>query len=163
MAVTIVSDVFHLVHLVFAAVWAGSVFYVAFVLLPLARDGAFTSTKPLEVASGKLKTISRVSSVVLLATGGHLAGDRYTIGSSGGQDLFASTNGQLVLVMLVLWLALAGLIEVGAKRFEAGLDGKKLREPARETLPLFRAAALVAIALFVVGGLITTGTAVRYL
>ncbi len=162
MVVTVVSDVFHLVHLVFAAVWAGSVFYVAFVLLPLARDGAFTSTKPLEVASGKLKTISRVSSLVLLATGGHLAGNRYTVGG-GGQDLFASTNGRLVLVMLVLWLALAGLIEVGAKRFEAGLSGKKLREPARETLPLFRAAAVVGVALFVVGGLITTGTAVRYL
>ncbi len=142
------------IHLIFAALWAGSVCYVAAVVLPLARDGAFNTTKPLEVISGKLTMLSRVSALLLLVTGGHLAGTGYT-----AESLFNTLNGQLVLVMVVLWAMLAGLIEVGAKRFEAGLNGKKLREPAGDALPLYRAAAVVSIALLVVSGLITSNVA----
>ena len=138
------------VHLVFAAIWAGSVFYVAFVILPLARDGAFNSTKPLEVISGKLTTISRVSALVLLLSGGHLAGTGYTADS-----LFETTNGQLVLAMVALWAILAALVEIGAKRLESGLNGKKLREPADDVLSLYRVAAIVGILLFVVAGSIS--------
>ncbi|ELY53267.1 CopD family protein [Natronolimnohabitans innermongolicus] len=138
------------VHLVFAAIWAGSVFYVAFVILPLARDGAFNSTKPLEVISGKLTTISRVSALVLLLSGGHLAGTGYTADS-----LFETTNGQLVLAMVALWAILAALVEIGAKRLESGLNGKKLREPADDVLSLYRVAAVVGILLFVVAGSIS--------
>lgn len=141
-------------HLVFAALWAGSVFYVAFVVLPLARDGAFNTTKPLEAIAGKLTTISRVSALVLLFSGGHLAGQRYT-----SERLFESTNGHLVLGMVVLWALLAGLVEIGGKRLETGLNGKKLREPAADALPVYRAGAVVAIALLVVGGAITTNAA----
>ncbi|APX98037.1 CopD family protein [Natronorubrum daqingense] len=139
-------------HLVFAAIWAGSVFYVAFVILPLARDGAFNSTKPLEVISSKLTTISRISALLLLLSGGHLAGTGYT-----SESLFNTTNGQLVLAMVALWAVLAALVEIGAKRLESGLNGKKLREPAGDALSIYRAAAVVAIALLVIGGMITTG------
>ena len=142
------------IHLLFSAIWAGSVFYVAFVVLPLARDGAFNTTTPLERISGTLTTITRVSALVLLLTGGHLAGTRYTADS-----LLNTVNGQLVVLMVVLWLVFAGLIEVGAKRFEAGLKGKKLREPAADVLPLYRAAAIVGLALLVVAGAITTNLA----
>ena len=142
------------VHLIFAGIWAGSVFYVAFVVLPLARDGAFNTTKPLEAISGKLTTISRVSALVLLLSGGHLAGQRYT-----SKTLFESTNGHLVLGMVVLWALLAGLVEIGAKRLETGLNGKKLREPAANALPVYRAGAIVAIGLLIVGGAITSNAA----
>ncbi|ELY94122.1 hypothetical protein [Natrialba taiwanensis] len=141
-------------HLVFGALWAGSVFYVAFVVLPLARDGEFNTTKPLEAIAGKLTTISRVSALVLLLTGGHLAQARYT-----SESLFGSTRGHLVLLMVALWLLLATLVEIGSKRLESGLNGKKLREPAADALGLYRAAALVGIALLVVGGAITTNLA----
>ncbi|WP_254766663.1 copper resistance protein CopD [Salinilacihabitans rarus] len=142
------------IHLVFAALWAGSVFYVAFVVLPLARDGAFNTTKPLETLSAKLTSISRVSAAAVFLTGGHLAGTGYTIDGDGG-SLLNTTNGRLVLAMLALWLVLAALVEIGAKRFETGLNGKKLREPARDALPVLRAAAVVAVALLVVAGLIS--------
>ncbi|OIB58359.1 copper resistance protein CopD [Natrialba sp. SSL1] len=141
-------------HLVFAAIWAGSVFYVAFVVLPLARDGEFNSTAPLEVISSKLTTISRVSALVLLLTGSHLAAERYT-----SESLFGSIDGQLVLAMVGLWLVLAALVEIGSKRLESGLNGKKLREPAANALGLYRLAAVVAIALLVVAGAITTNFA----
>ncbi len=139
-------------HLIFAAIWAGSVFFVAFVVVPLARDGAFNTTAPLETISTKLTTISRLSSLVLLLSGGHLAGTAYT-----SESLFSTFNGQLVLLMVALWLALTALVEIAAKRFESGLNGKKLREPARDALPLFRAAAVVGVALFVVAGALSGG------
>ena len=141
-------------HFVFAAVWAGSVCYVALVVLPLARDGAFNTTKPLEELSTKLTTISRASALVLLATGAYLAHVLYTF-DGPGQGLFTSTNGHLVLLKVVLWLALMGLVEAGAKRFESGLNGKKIREPANDVLPLFRAAAVTAVLLMVAAGLIS--------
>mgnify|MGYP000197524144 CR=1 FL=1 len=141
-------------HVVFAALWAGSVCFVAAVVLPLARDGAFNTTRPLEVISGKLTTVSRASSLVLFLSGSHLAGTTYT-----AEGLFGTTNGRLVLAMVALWLALTALVEIGAKRFEAGLTGKKIREPAREALPVFWAAAVVAIGLLVVAGLISANVA----
>lgn len=141
-------------HLLFAALWAGSVCFVAFVVLPLARDGQFNTTKPLEAISGKLTLISRTSALVLLLSGGHLAGRQYTVGSLTG-----SINGQLVLLMVGLWFVLAALVEVGAKRLESGLNGKKLREPADEALGIYRLAGVVAIALLVVGGAITSNVA----
>ena len=141
-------------HLIFAAIWAGSVFYVAFVVLPLARDGEFNSTAPLEVISGKLTTITRVSALVLLLTGVYLGWTFYTVDS-----LIETTNGQFVIAKVVLWLVLSGLVEVGASRFESGLNGKKLREPAANVLGLYRLAAVVAIALLVLSGAINSGLA----
>ncbi|WP_226480595.1 copper resistance protein CopD [Natrinema amylolyticum] len=137
-------------HLVFAALWAGSVCFVAAVIVPLARDGAFNTTQPLEVISGKLTSVSRVSSLVLLLSGGHLAGNIYTT-----ETLFGEIGGRLVLLMVALWLVLTALVEIGAKRFETGLTGKKIREPARDALPVFRAAAVAAIALLIVAGLLS--------
>ena len=141
-------------HVVFAALWAGSVCFVAAVVLPLARDGAFNTTRPLEVISGKLTTISRVSSLVLFLSGSHLAGTTYT-----AERLFGSINGWLVLAMVGLWLVLTALVEIGAKRFEAGLTGKKIREPAREAMPVFWAGAVAAVGLLIVAGLLSANVA----
>lgn len=141
-------------HLVFAALWVGSVCYVAFVVLPLAWDGAFKTTAPLGGLSGKLTTISRVSALALLLSGGHMAGAGYT-----AESLRSTLEGRLVLLMVGLWLVMAALVEVGAKRFEAGLDDRKLREPARDALPLFRGAAAAGIALLVVAGLLSADVA----
>lgn len=149
-------------HLVFAAVWAGSVVYVALVVLPLARDGAFDTTRPLEALAGKLTTISRVSAVVLLLSGGHLAANAYSVGGGSRPALFGSTNGRLVVAMVVLWLALTALVEIGGKRLQAGLDARKLRGPARDALPVYRAATAVAVGLLLVGGAITTNAVGRF-
>ena len=141
-------------HLVFAALWAGSVWYVAFVVIPLAGDGAFRTTEPLVAFTDRLRTISRVSALVLLLTGGHLAASGYTADS-----LVETTNGQLVLVMTGLWLALTAVVEVATARLDDGLSSKKLREPARTTRPLFLLAAALALGLLVVAGAITADAA----
>lgn len=141
-------------HLVFAALWIGSVFFVAFAVVPLARDGAFKTTDPLVTISRRLKLISRVSALVLFLSGSHMAGTGYTV-----ESLHSTLRGQLVLLMLGLWFVLAALVEIGASRFESGLNGKMLRQPARDALPFFRAAAVVGLALLVVAGLLSGNVA----
>jgi putative copper export protein len=136
------------IHLLFAGLWAGTVLFVARGLLPVARAGDIDAA-PLQTLIGRFRTGSRVASLVLFVTGGHLAGSRYTV-----ESLFGSTRGYLVVAMVVLWLVLTGLIEVGAGRLLDGLDDRKVRAPARSTAPMFAAAAAAAVALLLVGGVL---------
>ncbi len=137
-------------HLLFAAVWVGSVAFVALVVLPLARGGGLNAT-PLGALVARLRTVSRASAVVLLLSGGHMAATAYTV-----ESLFGSGRGHLVLAMVALWFALAALVEVGGARVEDGTDDKKVREPAREARPLFLAATVVGVLLLFDAAALTT-------
>ena len=141
-----------IVHLVFAGVWAGAVVFAALVVVPLARDGAFAASRPIRRLSSRLVWISRLSAVVLLLTGGHLAAADYT-----AESLTGTLEGQLVLVMTGLWVVLIGLVEAGTSRLDRGLEAGRRREPAAAVEPLFWAAAGVAVGLLVVAGLLTGG------
>jgi uncharacterized membrane protein len=136
------------VHLLFAGLWAGSVLFVARGVLPAARDGDINAA-PLRSLIGRFQTWSRASSVALLLTGGHLAGTRYTT-----ESLFGTVSGYLVVAMVVLWLVMTGLIEVGAGRLADGLDERKVREPARAATPFLTAAAVAGIVLLAIGGVL---------
>lgn len=140
------------VHLAFAGIWAGSVVFVAAAVLPAARADT-AAAEPLATLTGRLVTISRISALALLVSGGHMAGTFYTVGSLTG-----TTRGHLVLGMVVLWFVLAALVEVGARRLADGLDGG-VRGAARDGRPFFLAAAVVAILLLVDGGLLAGGVA----
>ncbi|WP_251341497.1 CopD family protein [Haloplanus halophilus] len=136
------------IHLLFAGLWAGSVLFVARGLVPEARDGNLDAT-PLRSLVGRFRTWSRVSSLALFLTGGHLAGTRYT-----AETLLGSTRGYLVVAMVVLWVVLTGLVEVGSGRLIDGLDERKVRDPARRAAPFLTAAAVAAVGLLVLGGVL---------
>jgi uncharacterized membrane protein len=138
------------IHQVFAAVWVGSIVFMTFAVLPMAKDGLL-DPESVERASGTLKKITRVSALLLLLTGGHLAGSYYT-----GESLLGTTSGYLVLAMVALWLILTGLLEVTASRLEDGLQAKRVRAPAHETQTWYRAASVIGIALLVVAGLLSS-------
>jgi len=137
-----------IVHMAFAGLWTGSVLYFVGAVLPLARDGELNAT-PLTALTDRLTTISRVSAVLLFLTGSHIAARRYTI-----ERLTGDPNGHLVLTMVALWLVLTALVEIGASRFGDGLAERKVREPARNVHTIFRLAAVVAIGLLIVAGLL---------
>jgi len=136
------------IHLVFAGVWAGSVLFVARGVMPAARNGELDA-EPLRGLIGRFRTWSRVSALALFLTGGHLAGTRYT-----AETLLGTTRGYLVVAMVVLWLVLAALVEVGSGRLDDGLNERKVRDPARAATPLFTAAAVAAVALLAIGGVL---------
>lgn len=137
------------IHSSVAALWVGAVLFVTLVVLPVARDGDLNAA-PLERIVGRLVTLSRLSALVLLLTGGHLAAAGYTATS-----LTSTVRGYLVLAMLVLWLVLAGLVEVSSSRLRGDLREKRVRAPARDALRWFTAASVVALLLLVDAGLLT--------
>ncbi|KYH25485.1 hypothetical protein HAPAU_21570 [Halalkalicoccus paucihalophilus] len=144
------------IHLGFAGLWVGSVVFLTVAVLPLARDGAFDAA-PLETVTSRLQWISRISALALFASGGHLAGTRYTVDSLTG-----SAPGYLVLTMLALWFLLALLVELGSKRLVGGFADRKVRQPAREARPYFLAASLVGVLLFLDAGLLSVPTAIPF-
>ena len=125
------TTVSKVIHLSFAAFWTGSVLFAVVVHPTL--DAASVRT-----VLGRLVTVSRASSVVLLLTGAHLAGVLY------GGALF-SGRGYYVLAMVVLWLALTALVEVAAARVDSA--------PTRSARAL-QTAAVVAVFLLLDAGVL---------
>lgn len=147
----VVDTLMTTLHVLVGALWVGSVVFVAGVILPAATGGALDAG-PLETIADRLVYLSRGASVVMLLTGGHLAGTGYTIGSLTG-----TSRGHLVLAMLVLWLVFAALVEIGRSRLVDGLQEKRVRAPASAATGVFRAAALVGVLLLVDAGLLSSG------
>ena len=139
------------IHVAFAGLWTGTVLFVVLAVLPLARNGTLNAT-PLASITGRLKTVSRLSAVLLFLTGGHLAGSLYTV-----ERLTGTTRGYAVLAMIGLWLALAALVEIGAGKLTDGTEADKVRTPAAEATPYLQAAALVAVLLLLDAGALAGG------
>lgn len=137
------------VHSLFAGVWTGSVLFLTFAVLPLARNGTLNAA-PLSAVAGKIKLVSRTSALLLFVTGGHMAAQRHT-----GETLFGTEAGWLVLAMVTFWFLLMATVELGAKRLTDGTDRDKVREPATAARPFFLAASLFAASLLVLAGLIS--------
>lgn len=135
-------------HLVFAGVWTGSVVFVTLGVVPTAASGD-ANAAPLATLTDRLKLLSRTSAVFLLVTGAYLAVTRYP-----GSALVDTTRGNFVLAMVVLWFLLAALVEVGARKLGDGFARQKVRTPAREARPFFRAGSFVAVLALVDAGII---------
>ncbi|WP_436935314.1 hypothetical protein [Halovenus marina] len=144
-----IEVVAYVLHSLFAGLWTGSVVFVTLTVLPLAREGDLTAAA-LERITGKLKTVSRTSALVLFLTGSHMAAQRYT-----GESLTGTDGGNLVLAMVLFWFLLAATVEMGAKRLADGTGRDKVREPAREARQLFLAASILALGLLTVAGLLS--------
>jgi len=136
------------IHLLFAGAWTGSVLFLTYGVLPTARAGDI-GLDPFADITSRLLTLSRASALVMFLTGGHLAGVRYTVDS-----LTSTTRGYLVIAMLVLWLALAALVEIGMSRVTDGLRERKVRTPAEKGRPFFLGASVVAILLLLNAGIL---------
>jgi uncharacterized membrane protein len=147
------NAVIYAAHLLVGALWTGSVLFAAAAVLPTARAGE-VRPEPLAAVFGRLTTLSRASAVVMLLTGGHMAAQLYTF-----ETLTGSPRGHLVLAMTLLWLVMAGLVEVGNARMSDGLDAKKVRSPAREAGRFYRGAGVVAVLLLVDAGLLAANSA----
>ena len=144
----VVDTAMYTVHTAFAALWSGSVLFVVAAVLPLAMD-ADVSPEAFGSVVSKLQWVTRVSALLMLMTGGHLAGAGYTV-----ESLTGSPRGYLVLTMVALWLGLAATVEVGSARAQRGVDDRKIREPARDARPFYLTAAVLAVGLLVVSGLL---------
>lgn len=137
----VIDTAMRTLHLAFGALWTGSVLLFVFGVLP-----TITDTDRLAAVAAREVQLSRLSVLVTFVTGGHLAGRYYT-----AETLFGTTRGYLVLAMLVSWLVLAALVEIGAGRLEDG--------DTDAGTTLFRAGGVVAVVLLLFGGLLASGVA----
>ena len=137
------------VHVVFGAIWTGSVLFVALGVLPVALQGD-AGVDLLEHAIDRLTTVSRLSATVLLLTGLWQLSYLYP----GVDALTAAPRGHLVLTMIALWILMAGLVEVGASRARDSLAERKVRTPAADARPFLYAASLVAVLVLLDAGLL---------
>ncbi|MFC6733387.1 MULTISPECIES: hypothetical protein [unclassified Haladaptatus] len=135
-------------HMLFAGLWVGGTLFFVGIVLPAARAGQM-STDGLKWIAGRFTTITTASILLLLITGGHLAGTFYTF-----EGLATTGRGHLVVSMVVLWLILAGLLQVGLRRLRRELGSVTAKVAVEQNLPLFFTAGIVAFALLVVAGLL---------
>ncbi|QDX41354.1 transporter [Salarchaeum sp. JOR-1] len=128
-------------HLVFASLWTGSVLFAAYAVVPLGRAGD-ASPGVLAAVAGKLSLVNRLSSALMLLSGlGLWVVLDYT--SRFPDD----PSSHLVLTMVVLWVVLTGLVEVGVARLTDASDSGKVRTPAENARPFLLGAALVGVLL----------------
>jgi len=137
----------HVLYALFSGLWAGTVLFVVLSVLPLARQGSLDAA-PLRSLSATLVGVSRLSALVVLLAGVHVALVRDI------DDSLTGTEGSLALATLGLWLVLAGTVEIGVGRLRDGTERDKVRAPARRSRRLFLVAGLAAALLLVVAGLV---------
>lgn len=135
------------VHIVFAALWTGGVVFVTWGVLPAARSGSLTA-RGVDTIMGRLRILSRASAILLVVSGGLLAG-RF------GSAILQTQDGHFVLGMVILWLLLIGFVELATKTVVNSLDETDVKEAAGAATGRFRAAGLVAILLLVDAGLLS--------
>ncbi len=128
-------------HLLAASIWIGGVFFVAFAVVPAARDGRLEH-KMARTFANRFDKVSIASAVVLFVTGGHMAGTRYT-----AESLTSTFEGYMVLSMLVLWLVLLGLVQIGKAKLTSSGGPEGFREAAKLATPWYRGAAVVSVLL----------------
>ncbi len=149
MVMSAVDVVMWSLHTAFAGAWTGSVLFFFAAVLPAASRGSIDGPTLSAIAT-KLRWLTRAGVVVFVATGGHMAGTRYTFDS-----LLGTGRGHLVLTMLVLWFVLTALVEIGGSRIEsADSNGQDAAAAGR---PIFLVAGIVALGLLIDAGLLASG------
>ncbi|MFW5978035.1 MAG: transporter [Halohasta sp.] len=147
----VIDSVMQVVHVLFAGLWTGSVLFVIGAVLPASTAGTI-SADAMATISSRLSWLTRISAVVFVATGGHLAGTGYTV-----ESLFSTGRGQLVVAMLVLWFVLTGLVEMGSKRLRDASTVADVEAAIESARPIWLAAGAIAVFLLVDAGLLAAG------
>lgn len=134
---TVLDVTIRIIHTLFAGVWTGWTVFMAALVVPAARNGKL-GADGLRWMTQQFSRFTSLASVILLLTGGLMAGTLYTTESLPG-----SSRGHLVLTMVVLWFVLTGLSHVGSSRVKKNLDSG-VPQAAKSATTLFYAAAVVA-------------------
>ncbi|EMA45773.1 hypothetical protein [Halococcus saccharolyticus] len=144
---TTVLDAVMTVHTVFAALWTGGTLVIAGMVIPAARR-ELLGEKAVSLITRRFGYLTIASVLLLLFSGGHLAGTLYT-----AESLTATGRGHLVLSMVGLWFVLAIVLFVGFRRFSSS-SGSSTATAATAARPWFLVGSVVSLALLVVAGLL---------
>lgn len=132
---TAVLDIVIAVHMLFAAFWTGGTLLIAGGVIPAARR-ELLGLDGLKLITKRFSYLTIASILLLLFSGGHMAGTLYT-----AETLTSTSKGLLVITMVGLWLLLAIVLAVGLMRLRATPP-----EPTKESQTKTEAAAAARIA-----------------
>lgn len=135
-------------HVLFAGLWTGAIVFFAWRIYPLVAAGDLEPRAAEHIVSG-LQWLTRGGAIVFLATGGHMAANRYS-----AETLFSSGRGHLVLSMLGLWLLLTGVVEGMAAVLHRRLEDPPVTGADARLRGLVWSATALALVLLVVAGLL---------
>ncbi|QIB76458.1 hypothetical protein G3I44_10015 [Halogeometricum borinquense] len=141
-------DIVMTIHTVFAALWTGGTLVVAGAVIPAARSESL-SRDGLTFIARRFWYLTVASTLLLLFSGGHLAGTMYT-----AETLQTMGRGNLVLAMVGLWLVLAIVLFFGYRQLTNSLSEKSAVAAATKARPWFLGASAVSIALLAVAGVL---------
>ncbi|WP_153554711.1 CopD family protein [Halomicrobium sp. LC1Hm] len=136
------------VHTIFAALWTGGTLVLAGAVLPAARN-EWLSTQALSFISRRFRSLTIVSVLALLFTGGHLAGTLYT-----ADQLQSTGRGHLVLAMVGLWLLLAVALAGGFRQLVGLPADRSAARAATNARPWFLVGSLASLVLLIIAGLL---------
>ena len=145
---TSVLDVAMTIHTMFAALWTGGTLVIAGAVIPAARS-KMLGREGLTLIARRFWYLTVASVLLLLFSGGHLAGTLYT-----AETLQSTGRGHLILAMVGLWLVLAIVLFVGFRRLTSSSSEKTAVAAATTARPWFLGASVVSIALLIVAGLL---------
>ncbi|QIQ76462.1 hypothetical protein GL213_07975 [Halogeometricum borinquense] len=145
---TSMLDIVMTIHTVFAALWTGGTLVVAGAVIPAARSESL-SRDGLTFIARRFWYLTVASTLLLLFSGGHLAGTMYT-----AETLQTMGRGNLVLAMVGLWLVLAIVLFFGYRQLTNSLSEKSAVAAATKARPWFLGASAVSIALLAVAGVL---------
>ena len=143
-----IHDVAMTVHTIFAAIWTGGTLVVAGAVIPAARN-ELLSTDGLTLIARRFWYLTVGSVLLLMFSGGHLAGTLYTV-----ETLQSSSRGNLVLLMVGLWFVLAVVLFFGFRRLTSSQPEQSAGVAATKARQWFLGGSVVAIALLVIAGLL---------
>ncbi|WP_135536396.1 MULTISPECIES: hypothetical protein [Halobacteriales] len=141
-------DVVMTIHTIFAALWTGGTLLVAGTVLPAARRDLL-GEEALALIGRRFSYLTIASVLLLLFTGGHLAGTLYT-----AESLQLTGRGHLVLTMVGLWLVLPIVLYGGFRQLTGLPPEQSAATAATAARPWFLTASVVSIALLIVAGLL---------
>lgn len=143
-----ILDMVMTVHTIFAALWTGGTILVAGAVIPAARNGLI-GKEGLTLIARRFSYLAIASALLLFFSGGHLAGNLYTV-----ELLTSSFRGNLVLTMVGLWFVLAVVLFFGFRRLTNLPQEMTAVTAATKARPWFLGGSVVSIALLIVAGLL---------
>lgn len=154
---TAVLDIVIAVHMLFAALWTGGTLLISGSVIPAARR-ELLGLEALGLITNRFSYLTIGSVLLLLFSGGHMAGTLYT-----AETLFSTDRGMLVMTMVGLWLLLTIVLSIGLLRLrttppEPTKESQTKTETAvaariaTKARPWFLTGSVVSIGLLVVAG-----------
>lgn len=144
---SILTTLAYAAHGIGAGVWVGAVALVAWRVVPLAADGEL-EPPTLTAAADGLSWLTRTNALLMPATGLWMAWVSY----DRLAGLLVPPRGHTVLLMILLWLVMSAMVEVGAARIRRAADEGKVRTAGRASRRVLWGATLVGATLLGLGG-----------